>query len=112
MAMASWVVLVAGSAQTFLWALSAQEAVTLFIDLVPAYGKHVCGELGRILAKCTKAFAKPVAGTVRCNKRNLNGHEALTVKAVIIGALSAALSAACSQAEAAPIARATHSAAN
>jgi hypothetical protein len=49
MALASSVLMFAGSPQAFLGVVSAQEGLFLFINILPAYGRYALSEHGRTL---------------------------------------------------------------
>ena len=51
MAFASAVLMFAGSPQTFLGVASAHESLSLFVDVLAVYARHVSGELTQALSQ-------------------------------------------------------------
>ena len=61
MALASSVLMLAGSLQMFVGAASAQETLFLLVDLLPAYGRQLGGQLEQKLIDLSFSVARPFA---------------------------------------------------
>ena len=59
MALASSVLIFAGSPQVFLGATSAQESLFLLMDILPAYARQLKGELEQTLIELSSFVAGP-----------------------------------------------------
>jgi hypothetical protein len=51
MSFSSALLMLAGSPQTFVGITSAQDSLSLFVDVMSVYGRHVSSEVGRRLAQ-------------------------------------------------------------